>query len=68
MRITKETIRRAFRTFFQSAVAYVMVNAVYINFTGDRVSNKSSVVALMVSAVAAGISGAMNLDKEKIDE
>lgn len=68
MKITKETVRRAFRTFIQSAFAYVMVNAVYVNFTGDKVSNKSAVISLLVSAVAAGISGAMNLEKEANDE
>lgn len=68
MKITKETIRRALRTFIQSALAYIMVNAAYVNFTGDKVSVKSSVVALAVSALAAGIAGAMNLERENIDE
>lgn len=64
MKITKETIKRAFRTFWQSALAYICVNAVYINFTGDKVSNKSALLALLMSALAAGFSGAMNLEKE----
>lgn len=66
MKITKETLRRSIRTFAQSALAYIMVNAVYINFTGDKITKKSSILALLVSALAAGISAAMNL--ERVDE
>lgn len=69
MKITKETIRRALRTFIQSAVAYLTVNMVCINFTDDKADVKSAVIGLLISTVAAGISGAMNLGKvEKKDD
>lgn len=63
MIITKETLLRAGRTFLQSALAYITVNAVYINLTGDKASDKSAVIGLFVSAVSAGIAAAMNLEK-----
>ena len=32
---TKTTLKRAARTFVQSALAYITVNVVYINFTDE---------------------------------
>ncbi|WP_177917244.1 hypothetical protein [uncultured Eubacterium sp.] len=64
MIITKETLIRAGRTFLQSALAYITVNAVYINLTGNKASDKSAIIGLLVSAVSAGIAAAMNLEKE----
>ena len=63
MIITKETLPRAGRTFLQSALAYITVNAVYINLTGNKASDKSAIIGLLVSAVSAGIAAAMNLEK-----
>ncbi len=63
MIITKETLLRAGRTFLQSALAYITVNAVYINLTGNKASDKSAIIGLLVSAVSAGIAAAMNLEK-----
>lgn len=63
MIITKETLLRAGRTFLQSALAYITVNAVYINLTGNEASDKSAIIGLLVSAVSAGIAAAMNLEK-----
>ena len=56
--------QRAARTFVQSALAYITVNVVYINFTDDKVSVKSAVTGLVVAAVSAGISAVMNLEKK----
>ncbi len=61
---TKTTLKRAARTFIQSALAYITVNVVYINFTDDKVSVKSAVTGLVVAAVSAGISAVMNLEKK----
>ena len=63
MIITKETLIRAGRTFLQSALAYITVNAVYINLTGNKASDKSAIIGLLVSAVSAGIAAAMTLEK-----
>lgn len=68
MKITRETIMRAMRTFLQSALAYITVNAMYINLTGNKADDKSTVLGLIISALAAGIAGAMNLEKENNDD
>ncbi len=64
---TKTTLKRATRTFIQSALAYITVNVVYINFTDDKVSVKSAVTGLVIAAVSAGISAVMNLEKKDGD-
>lgn len=60
---TKTTLKRAARTFVQSALAYITVNVVYI-ITDDKVSVKSAVTGLVIAAVSAGISAVMNLEKK----
>ncbi|WP_294836306.1 hypothetical protein [Eubacterium sp.] len=65
MTCTKTTLKRAGRTFIQSALAYITVNVVYINFTDDKVSVKSAITGLLVAAVSAGISAVMNLEKKE---
>ncbi|MCI6254260.1 hypothetical protein [Eubacterium coprostanoligenes] len=65
MTCTKTTLKRAGRTFIQSALAYITVNVMYINFTDDKVSVKSAVTGLLIAAVSAGISAVMNLEKKE---
>ena len=64
MKFTRETARRAARTFFQAFVSYIAVNVVVIDFTADDSVIKSAVIGLGVSAVAAGLSALMNLEKD----
>lgn len=63
MRFTRETARRAARTFIQAFVSYIAVNVVVIDFSADESVIKSALIGLGVSALAAGISAAMNLEK-----
>ena len=65
MTCTKTTLKRAGRTFIQSALAYITVNVMYINFNDDKVSVKSAVTGLLIAAVSAGISAVMNLEKKE---
>lgn len=65
MTCTKTTLKRAGRTFIQSALAYITVNVMYINFTDDKVSVKSAVTGLLIAAVSAGISAVMNFEKKE---
>ena len=65
MTCTKTTLKRSGRTFIQSALAYITVNVMYINFTDDKVSVKSAVTGLLIAAVSAGISAVMNLEKKE---
>ncbi len=51
----KTWIKRALRTFVQTAVGYISVNIVATDLTA-----KSAVIGLIVSAVSAGVAAAMN--------
>lgn len=55
-----EAFRRAARTFIQAVSAYIVVNAMSVDFT-----MKSAVRGFIVAAIAAGIAGIMNIDSEK---
>jgi hypothetical protein len=69
-KFTKETAKRAVRTFGQAALAYVATNLIYVSFTDDAETNKSVAIGLIASAAAAGISAVMNLEtiEESEDE
>lgn len=67
MKITKETLRRALRTFLQAALAYITVNVAVVDFAAPKDAIKSALVGLGVSALAAGIAAAMNLEKSATD-
>jgi hypothetical protein len=64
MKFTKETLRRAGRTFLQAALSYIMVNVVLIDFSSGKEVVKSAVVGLVISALAAGFAAAMNLEDD----
>lgn len=64
MKFTKETLKRALRTFFQTAIAYIAVNIAVIDFT-EKEAVKSAVIGLVVSAIAAGLAAVMNLEKKE---
>ena len=57
--IKKEWLRRAVRTFIQTAAGYISVNIVTTDLTV-----KSAVLGLAVSAISAGIAAMMNLENE----
>ena len=63
MKITKETLRRAGRTFVQAAVSYIAVNIAIIDFNAAEDVLKSALIGLAVSAMSAGIAAVMNLEK-----
>jgi hypothetical protein len=58
----KNWVKRAVRTFVQSAVGYVAVAVPAIDWTSSgRATLKTALVGLGVSAVSAGISAVMNI-------
>ena len=57
--IKKEWLRRAVRTFIQTAAGYISVNIVTTDLTV-----KSAVLGLAVSAVSAGVAAMMNFENE----
>lgn len=63
MKFTKETWRRALRTFLQAAVSYIAVNLCIVDFSAGSDVLTSALVGLGASALAAGIAAVMNLEK-----
>lgn len=68
MKFTKETWRRALRTFIQAAVAYLAANLFVVDFTAEGEVLTSALVGLVVSALAAGLAAVMNLEKSEVAE
>ena len=66
--ITKESLRRAFRTFVQTAISYITVNICVIDFTAGNDVVRSAVIGLIVSGVAAGIAAIMNMEQKEVEE
>lgn len=66
-KITKESLRRAFRTFLQTAIAYIAVNISVVDFTAGSDVVKSALTGLIVSAVAAGIAALMNMEPRELE-
>lgn len=64
MKITKETVKRAVRTFIQAFIAYIAVHIAVIDFSAGKEVIKSALIGLGVSALAAGLAGVMNLEAE----
>lgn len=62
MKFTKNTAKRALRTFIQAFISFILVNYTMIDVTGDKSAIKQAVIGLLISAVAAGISAVMNLE------
>lgn len=61
--ITKETLKKAARTFLQTALGYIAVNIVAVDFAGEKEVIKSALIGLSVSALSAGIAAVMNLEE-----
>ena len=57
----KNCVKRALRTFVQTAIGYLAVNIAVVDFSAAKAALKSCLVGLGVSAVSAGISAVMNL-------
>lgn len=60
----KNWVKRAVRTFVQSAVGYFCTAIVTIDWGADKAIIKAAVTGIIVSAIAGGISAAMNIYDE----
>ena len=62
----KETIRRAFRTFVQTAIGYIVTNIAILS-DPETLQNtdilKTTIIGLIISAISAGLAAVMNLPK-----
>lgn len=65
----KEMLKRALRTFLQAALGYVAANIVYIvSSSPDNFDYmKNTVMGLVISAAAAGLSAVMNIPRKSKD-
>lgn len=59
--LSKEPVKRALRTFVQAAASYIAVNVVTLDFTASN-----AVKGFIISAIAAGIAAAMNIERKEI--
>ena len=57
--LQKTYVKRALRTFLQTAVGYIAVNIAATDLTV-----KSAVLGLAVSAISAGVAAVMNIKEE----
>ena len=64
---TKETLRRALRTFLQAFLGYIVVNLAMVDFTTFDEAFKSAMVGLLVGGLSAGLSALMNLEHKNDD-
>ena len=62
--LKKNCVKRALRTFLQTAVGYIAVNLAVVDFNADGQALKAAVIGLCVSAVSAGAAAVMNLKEE----
>lgn len=60
----KTWIKRAIRTFAQTAVGYITVNLVTVDFTAETPVIKTALIGIAVSSVAAGMAAVMNFKEE----
>lgn len=64
MKCTKETIKKALRTFIQTGVGYFAVNLALVDFSAEKSVLKTTLAGVAVCAVSSGISAVMNLEKK----
>ena len=60
----KDWQKRALRTFMQTAVGYVCTAIVTVDWGADKAIIKATVTGIIASAIAGGISAAMNIYDE----
>ena len=60
---TKETLRKAARTFLQSAIGCIVANIAFVDFAGSKEVIRSALIGLAVSAISAGVAAVMNLEE-----
>lgn len=65
MRFTNETFKRMLRTFIQAVIGYIVANLAIVDLSSGRDVAKSALIGLCVSALAAGLSAVMNLQKKE---
>lgn len=62
MKFTKETLRRALRTFFQAVVGFLSSTCIAVLATNDYNVSKNIMIGLLGSAISTGLAAVMNLE------
>ena len=68
MKFTKETLKRAARTFFQAALSYLLVTLASGEAMTENSEWKTLLTGLLLSSCAAGLAAVMNLEKDDEDD
>ena len=63
MKFTKETLRRAVRTFIQVAIPMLLANLTALPLTEGKEAVKLALISAAVTAVATGLAAVMNLEE-----
>jgi hypothetical protein len=61
----KNWVKRAVRTFVQTAAGYITVNIVAVDWSADRSVVKTAVIGVGISAVAAGLAAVINFIEDE---
>ena len=61
--MNKDFIYRVIKTFFQAFIACVLVGIKTVDFSADKAVLKQALITLAISAISAGISALMNINK-----
>ena len=67
MSFTKETLRRAGRTFIQVAIPLFLANIAALDYTEGKQAVTLALVSAAVAAASAGLASVMNLE-DKYDD
>lgn len=66
MKFTKETWRRAWRTFLQVAIPMLLANIASLPLTDGREAVKLALISAAVTATATGLAAVMNLEDSDV--
>lgn len=58
-------IKRAVRTFIQTAIGYISVNIIAVDWTADKSVVKTAIIGVSISAVAAGLAAVINFIEDE---
>lgn len=61
----KNWIKRAVRTFIQTAIGYISVNIIAVDWTADKSVVKTAIIGVSISAVAAGLAAVINFIEDE---
>lgn len=61
----KTWVKRAIRTFIQTAVGYISVSIVTVDFSADKSAIKTALMGIAISAASAGMAAVMNFKESE---